>query len=164
MPGCSTTSPYASTPEREEELLASRSTNAVFKPRAWPRHTMSALVLVVAAATAFAVYTAVQDRTYASYGVAGLAFLLLVVVWAVRASTSVTEMAVIRGQLEIIRDGRFEVVDLASPYTPLLVEGSPGQRSWKVLILRKDLDPFVIDSSIVDPHEFMDLLRAYGRA
>ncbi|MEZ0579810.1 hypothetical protein [Nocardioides sp. MH1] len=152
-------SPYASTPEQEEELVASRSTNAVFKPRTWPRHTMSAIVLVVAAATALAGYSASQERTTVSYGIVVLCALLLMVVWAVRASTSITEMAVIRGQLEIIRDGKFEMVDLASPYTPVLVEGKPGRRGWKVLVERHDQPLLVLDKTMVDPVVFMAVLQ-----
>jgi hypothetical protein len=152
-------SPYASTPEQEEELTASRSTNLVFKPRNWPRHTMTAVLLAVAAATAAVGFLAWQDRTTVSYGLTALLALLLLLVWSVRASTSVTEMAVIRGQLEIIRDGKFEVVDLASPYTPVLVEGRPGHRGWKVLIERHDRPLLVVDKTMVDPALFTAVLQ-----
>jgi len=152
-------SPYASTPEHEEELIASRSTNLVFKPRTWPRHTMTAVLLLVAAAVAGTGYLAWQERTTEAYGIAALMAILLLLVWSVRASTTVTEMAVIRGQLEIIREGKFEVVDLASPYTPVLVEGRPGHRGWKVLVERHDQPLLVIDRTMVDADLFMTVLQ-----
>jgi len=83
---------------------------------------------------------------------------LTLVVWAVRAGTPTTELAVIRGQLEIIHAGKFEVIDLSSPYTPVLVEGRPGHRGWKVLIERPDQPLLVIDRSVVDPQHFSAIL------
>ncbi len=152
-------SPYASTPEHEEELVASRSTNAVFAPRTGARRAITLLFLLVVVLTAGAGYWAYQERTTLSYGIAALLALLTFVVWGVRASTSVTELAVIRGQLEMIRDGKFEVIDLASPYTPVLVEGRPGNRGWRVLVERHDQPLLVLDRSMVDPHVFTTVLH-----
>jgi hypothetical protein len=80
-------------------------------------------------------------------------------VWAVRAGTPTTELAVIRGQLEMIHAGKFEVIDLSSPYTPVKVEGRPGHRGWKVLIERPDQPLLVIDKSVVDPEHFSSVLH-----
>ena len=144
-------SPYASTPEHEEELKTSRSTNQVFKPRRGVQTTMTLLLLACLAVTGAAAYLAYDEKTNASYGALAICALVTLLIWAVRASTSVTEMAVIRGQLEMIRNGKFEVIDLASPYTPVLVEGTPGKRGWKVLIERHDEPLLVLDASMVDP-------------
>lgn len=154
-----TGSPYASTPEREGELTASGSTNAVFKPRFGYQYAITAVLIVVALLTVTAGYRLSQERTTVNYGLVALLALLTLVVFGVRASTSVTELAVIRGQLEMIRNGKFEVVDLASPYTPVLVEGRPRQRSWRVLIERHDQPLLVIDRSMVDPEEFTAVLH-----
>ncbi len=154
-----TRSPYASTPEREGELTASGSTNAVFKPRAGYRYAITAVLIAVALLTVAAGYRLSQERTTVNYGLVALLALLTLVVFGVRASTSVTELAVIRGQLEMIRNGKFEVIDLASPYTPVLVEGRPGQRSWRVLIERHDQPLLVLDRSMVDPEQFTAVLH-----
>jgi hypothetical protein len=152
-------SPYASTPEHEEELIASRTTNAVFPPRKGARNAITAVLLLAAVATAAAGYYAYDERTTVSYGIAGLLALLTVFLWGVRASTTVTELAVIRGQLEMIRDGRFRVIDLASPYTPVLVEGTPGRRGWRVLIELHDEPLLVLDKSVIDPALFTQVLH-----
>ena len=68
-------------------------------------------------------------------------------------------MAVIRGQLEIIRNGKFEVIDLASVYTPVAVEGSPGTAVGECSIERHDQPLMVIDASMVDPHRFTAVLH-----
>lgn len=151
--------PYASTPEHEEELATASSTNAVFKPRMGARHTITIVLLAVAAMTVGASYKAYQEGTTVDYGVTLLLALLTLVIWGVRASTSVTELAVIRGQLEMIRNGKFRVIDLASIYTPVAVEGRPGHRGWKVLIELHDEPLLVIDGSMVDPHAFTAVLH-----
>ena len=150
--------PYASTPEHEEELTTSRSTNLVFKPRRAVRTTITVVFIAAVALTAVVGYFAYDARTNASYGVLAICALLTLLVWGVRASTSVTELAVIRGQLEMIRNGKFEVIDLASPYTPVLVEGTPGKRGWKVFIERHDQPLLMIDASMVDPEQFTTVL------
>ncbi len=152
-------SPYASTPEHEEELTSSRSTNAVFKPRTGARHTITFALVAIAAMTVGAGIRAYQQGTTVNYGITLLLALLTLIVWGVRASTGITEMAVIRGQLEMIRDGKFEVIDLTSIYTPVAVEGRPGHRGWKVLIERHDEPLLVIDGSMVDPHKFTAVLH-----
>ncbi|WP_183098228.1 hypothetical protein [Nocardioides pelophilus] len=152
-------SPYASTPEEEERRLQSRSTNAVFKPRHAARNVITGVVILVAALTVGAGYLAYQERTNVMYGLVVLLIILTIIVWAVRATTTVTELAVIRGQLEMIHDGKFEVIDLASPYTPVLVEGRAGHRSWRVFIERHDRPLLEIDSSVVDPHHFTAVLQ-----
>jgi hypothetical protein len=103
-------------------------------------------------------YRAYEEGTTVNYGLTVLLIVLTTVIWAARATTSVTEMAVIRGQLEIIRNGKFEVIDLASVYTPVAVEGKPGHRGWRVLIERHDQPLMVIDASMVDPHRFTAVL------
>jgi hypothetical protein len=65
------------------------------------------------------------------------------------------------GQLEVVQGGGRFVFELASGYTPIEVVGAPGDRNWKVLFVRRNMDPFVIDSSMVDPQEFMEVLRRY---
>ncbi|MDZ5619967.1 hypothetical protein [Nocardioides bizhenqiangii] len=151
-------SPYASTPEHEEAVTASRSTNAVFKPLVAARHATTVTFLAIVALTVGAAYRAYQEPTVVNQGLAVLLVLLALVVWGVWASTSVTELAVIRGQLEIIRNGKFEVIDLASIYTPVAVEGKPGHRGWRVLIERHDQPLLVIDGSMVDPRAFTAVL------
>ena len=154
-----TGSPYASTPEQEEQLTSSRSTNAVFRPRTAARLATTVVFFAIAAMTVAAGYRAYQEPTTVNQVLTGLLGLLTLVVWAVRASTSVTELAVIRGQLEVLRNGKFEVVDLASIYTPVAVEGTPGHRGWRVLIERHDQPLMVIDGSVVDPHRFTEVLH-----
>jgi len=150
-------------PDREryaglEPPPAGVSTNRVFKPRSGVRATITLLLLLVVAATAAAAWYAYREQTTTAIGIAVILLVLTLVVWAVRAGAAPTELAVLNGQLEMIRSGRFEVIDLASPFTPVLVEGVPGRRGWKVLVERPDRPLLVIDKTLVDPHEFSEVL------
>ena len=51
-------------------------------------------------------------------------------------------------------------VDAASGLVHTVI-GTAGKRSWKVLFLRRGMSPFVLDSSMVDPAEFMTVLRRH---
>ena len=69
-----------------------------------------------------------------------------------------------QGQLEVVQQGGRFVFDLASPYTQVEVHGEPGKRGWKVLFLRRGMAPFVVDASMVDPDDFMRVLRFFRPA
>ena len=122
------------------------------------RNATTVAFLAIAAIAIGAGYRAYQEPTTVNQGLTVLLALLALVVWGVRASTSVTELAVIRGQLELIRNGKFEVIELASIYTRIAVEGKPGHRGWRVLIERHDQPLLVIDGSMVDPRAFTEVL------
>jgi hypothetical protein len=51
--------------------------------------------------------------------------------------------------------------DLTSPSTQLEQVGTPDKRGWKVLVLRRNMSPVTIDSSVVDPHSFTEAVRQW---
>ena len=53
------------------------------------------------------------------------------------------------------------VFDLASTYTSIEVVGQPGSKKWKVLFHRRGMSPVVVDSTMVDAHDFMRVLRFF---
>jgi hypothetical protein len=137
------------------------STNADFAPRTGPRRLVGLLLLVSLVGTAVAGYRAYADDTTFNLGLAGTLGMLTLVIWAVRTGSAPVRMSVRSGQLEVVSsEGRF-VFDLASRYTPIEVVGRPGRRGWKVLFLRRSMAPFVVDASMVDPEEFMRVLRQH---
>ncbi|WP_436697927.1 hypothetical protein [Nocardioides sp. BYT-33-1] len=145
--------------EPEDNLTAlNASTDAQFPVRGGVRRTLSWVLLAVLVATGAATYAATREPTSASVGAACVLGFLLLVVWAVRAGCTTTELAVRRGQLSIRRNGQTEIVDVASPYTPIAIVGEPGDRRWTVLIEREGLPLVVITRSMVDPHWFTTVL------
>jgi hypothetical protein len=153
--------PPAEKPVPQPARSPAASRNVTFKPKRTARRVVGLLLLAAVAATAYAGYLAYDAQTPEAIGVAGGLGLLSLVLWAIRAGTSVSTLSVTNGQLEIRNaSGRF-VFDLASPYMPIEVVGTPGKRKWKVLFIRRSMEPFTIDSSMVDPVEFMAVLREY---
>ncbi len=132
-----------------------------FKPKSGPRRFVALLTLIGLGVTAYAGWTAYQERTTVSYGIAGTLGVLTIVLWAAWATSPVAHLHVHGGVLEVMRAGRTERFDLTSHYTQLRVIGSPRSSSWKVLIDRPADAPFVINRTMVDPKAFTRVLEAY---
>lgn len=155
----------AAAPEADEAAAAvppeessGRTTDVTFPPRTGVRRALSLILLLVLAAAAGAGYLAYSRPSVATYGVAATLGALLLAVWAVRAGSTTAEVRIHRGQLEVRRGGGLDAVDLASPYTPVAVIGTPGHRGWRVLVERPERPLLEIDASLVEPHAFMDSL------
>src|SRR4051812_48179249 len=132
-----------------------------FRPRT-PARTAVGIGAVLAAASAVVLtIVALQERDEASTGIAVTLWVLTAIIWAVHSGTSVTRLSVRGGQLQVLRQGVRTTIDLASSYTPVEVHGRPGKHGWMVVFRRRDMTPFVIDQSMVDPTEFMRVLRYY---
>lgn len=141
-----------------EAAYAARAIEMVFPPRTGTRRLLGCALAGMAAGAAAAAYVAVREQTAAAYAAAGVLVALLLVMWGVRAARQSTRVVVRRGHLEVTRGSRREVVDLASPRTPIAVVGRPESRHWRVLIERPGEPLLVVDRSMVDPQAFTDVL------
>jgi hypothetical protein len=137
------------------------STDVEFTPRTRARRVVGLVLLAAVCGLAVAAYIAYRDSNTLAIGIAAVLLVLVLALWAIRASSPVAHLAVRSGQLEVTQGGGRFVFDLSGGYTPIEVVGSPGDRDWRVLFLRRNMEPFEIDSSMVDPQEFMDVLRRY---
>lgn len=138
------------------------STNVEFTPRTRARTVVGWLLFLAALGTVGAGFVAAGEPTTLTVGVAGTLLVLTLLLWAIRAASPVARLRVRAGQLEVVRGGDRFVLDLGgAAYTPIEVVGTPGERRWKVLFMRRGMDPFVVDTSMVDAREFMDVLRRY---
>ncbi len=159
-PAPSASEPPTEAPARSAPRTGA-STTVVFEPRTLARRGLSWLLLASLVATVLAGLTLREDRNTLTVGIAATLAVLTLALYAVRASTPVTHLAVRGGLLEVEQDGRREVFDLTSRYTPVEVAGRPGRPGWKVVLLRSDGLPQVIDSSVVNPKQFMEVLTRY---
>ena len=103
----------------------------------------------------------ILDRHQPVARAAGTLLAVTLVLYAVRAGSTPTLVAIRSGQLEVTRGKTHEVFDLTSRFTRIEVVGKPGGRGWKVLFGRFGRDPLVINSSIVDPEKFTAELERY---
>jgi hypothetical protein len=143
-------------------LTVGPSTNVEFEPRTAARRLVGWLVLLAASGLVAAAIIAYREPTTLTVGLAATLFVLTLALWAIRAASPVARLSVRAGQLEVLQaGGRFVFELTGASFTPIEIVGAPGDRNWKVLFLRRNMDPFVIDSSMVDPHAFMEVLRRY---
>ncbi len=132
-----------------------------FAPRKGTRTIAGVLLSAALIAAAISGYLAWQERTTATLGILVTLFILVLVIWATRASSEPAHLKINSGHLTVQQTSGIRHFDLASKYTPLTVKGRPGLPGWKVIIEQRDQDKFVIDSSMVEPKEFMRVLRYY---
>jgi hypothetical protein len=132
-----------------------------FAPRTRARMAVGIGTLLAAIASVIGCYIAAREKDLPSIGIAVTLWVLTGIIWAVHSGTSVTRLSVRGGQLQVIRHGVRTTIDLTSSYTPVEVYGRPGKHGWKVIFRRRDMSAFVIDQSMVDPAEFMRVLRYY---
>jgi hypothetical protein len=137
------------------------SLNVEFEPKIAARRVIGLLLLVALIVTAGAAYLAYDDPRPLTLGAAGTLLAVTLVLYAVRAGSTPTLVAIRSGQLEVTRGKTHEVFDLTSRFTRIEVVGKPGGRGWKVLFGRFGRDPLVINSSIVDPEKFTAELERY---
>jgi hypothetical protein len=132
-----------------------------FTPRTKAREVVGRLLVACLCGLAVAAYAAISEPDTLTVGLAAVLLVLTLALWAIRASSPITHLAVRSGQLEVTRAGSRSTYDLSGGFTPIEVVGNPGDRGWRVLFLRRGMDPFVVDSSLVDPRAFMEVLRRY---
>ena len=132
-----------------------------FRPRRGTQRLLGVLLLGFVAVTAATAVWAWHDRTYLGYGVAAVAAVATAIIWATRASADPTRLTLRGSELEIVRNGSRALFDLAAPHTPIEMHGQPGDRRWRVLVLRRSMSPYVIDATMVDPAQFTRVLRYY---
>ncbi len=132
-----------------------------FPPKLGARRVVGALLLVALAATGAAAYVAYEDPRPLTLGGAGTLLVVTLALYAVRAGSSPTLIAIRAGQLEVTRGRSVERFDLTSRFTRIEVVGKPGRLGWKVLLGRFGKDPLVITSAVVDPKSFTAELARY---
>jgi hypothetical protein len=89
----------------------------------------------------------------------GLSCVLAVLAWNTRVEQF--EVSVGRGMVYIDSPSNSYRFDLRSSTTQLEMSGEPGDPGWQVRFLRRHLDPFTVDASMVEPGEFVRQLREW---
>jgi len=89
----------------------------------------------------------------------GLSCLLAYLAWNSRVERF--EVSVGRGMVYIDSSSNSYRFDLRQPTTEVEMTGQPGESGWQVRFLRRHLDPFTVDASMVDPVEFVRQLREW---
>lgn len=133
----------------------------VFKPRTLGTRVFGLLSLGLAICAGAMTVAAFRDTNLQNVGIAATLWVLAAVIWAVRAGNSTARLSLNGPLLLVEHKGRREVFDLSSKWTPIEVTGNPNSMNWKVTFVRPELGPYVIDSTMVDPTEFMRVLTFF---
>jgi hypothetical protein len=146
---------------KHDEVAAQMASEYRFKPKRTSRRLLTIAMLIGLVASAYFIRIAVELRDSASIGLAAIVLLATAMVWAIRAGASVTTLTVHHGQLEVVQQGGRYIFDMASEYTQVEVHGRPGKHGWKVIFPRRGMPPFQVDATMVDPDDFMRVLRFF---
>ena len=88
-----------------------------------------------------------------------LTCLLAYLAWQSRVETF--QVSVSRGMVYVDSSSANYRFDLRTASTQVEMTGQPGDAGWQVRFLRRHLDPFTVDASMVDPAEFVAQLREW---
>lgn len=80
---------------------------------------------------------------------------------AARTRVVPVEISVVRGMVYVQQGETSYRFDVRKPETAVDMVGQPGDPGWAVHFGRRGLDPFVVDASMVDPHEFVRKVREF---
>lgn len=133
----------------------------LFSPRRGARNLLTGAAALLAGAAGGAGYLAWQAPTRTSIGVAAGLGVALLLVWRLRRTTSSTEITVEHGVLRVVQGHSVHRFPLVGSHPPIEVLGDPRRRSWRVLIQRRGMPPYVITRRMVDPVEFTEVLRHF---
>lgn len=130
-------------------------------PRRATQRLFGVLMLASFVGVCLTGWTAWQERTTTTIATTACLGVLTLILRAAHSSATPPHMVVENGVLDITRHQTHHMFDLSSTSTPIEVVGAPGRRNWRVLFLRRSMQPFVIDASMVDPHEFTEVLELF---
>jgi hypothetical protein len=160
--------PEVAEPEPEPEPVPATTRPARTAPTSYAAKRGSGLVGLLAGLIALACAAAVGwlayegtmlDRTGLSIALTVGAVLALGVALRRRAQSS--EVHLDRGTLRLRFGDHQHTFYLNSPSTKLEMTGQPGDRDWKVQVLRRGMAPVTIDAKDVDPVAFTDALHQW---
>jgi hypothetical protein len=118
-----------------------------------------AATAVVAAMVAF--LAMLNGNLFTPFGIA-MVLITIGLAWgAARTRVVPVDVSVVRGIVYVEQGESSYRFDLRKPETKVEMLGRPGDPGWSVTFPRRHLEPFVVDASMVDPHEFVAKLREY---
>ncbi len=129
-------------------------------PRVLPL-ILAATAVVAAMVTLLAL---VNDNLVSGFGLV-MAAITLALAWAAaRTRVPPIQVTITNGVVYAEHRGTSYRFDLRNDSTRVEMVGGPGDSYWQVKFLRRHMEPFVVDSDMVDPGVFVRQLREYRPA
>lgn len=118
-----------------------------------------AATAVVAAMVVF--LTLINGKLLTPFGLV-IVLIAIALAWgAARTRVQPVEVSITRGIVYVDRGDSSYRFDIRNGRTAVEMLGRPGDSGWQVRFARRHMEPFVIDASMVDPHEFTRQLREH---
>ena len=132
-----------------------------FAPKRMLRRLLTISMLIGLVGTAYFVRAASQVKDTQSIGLAAIVVLATAMVWAIRAGASVTTLEVHQGQLQVVQQGGRLIFDLRAVHEVRGARRARATAGGRSLFPRRGMPPFTVDASMVDPDDFMRVLRFF---
>jgi hypothetical protein len=126
-----------------------------------PRVLSLVLGSTAVVAAMVALLALVNGKLGTPFGVIMVALTIGLAWGAARSRVVPVEISVVRGMVYIQQGESSYRFDLRKSETAVDMVGRPGEAGWTVHFGRRGLDPFVVDSSMVDAVEFTRQLREH---
>jgi hypothetical protein len=126
-----------------------------------PRVVPLALGATAVVGAMVALLALLNGNLFTPFGLVILALTCGLAYAATRARPQPVEVSVTRGIVYAEHKGTTYRFDLNSEATHVEMVGQPGDAYWQVKFLRRNMDPFVVDTDMVDPASFVAQLREY---
>jgi hypothetical protein len=108
-----------------------------------------------------AILAAVDKGVFSPVALLMTALTCLLAYLAFNSRVETFEVSVSRGMVYIDSSSNSYRFDLRSTTTQVEMSSQPGSPGWQVRFVRRHLDPFVVDASMVNPHDFVRQLREW---
>lgn len=105
-----------------------------------------------------------NGNLFTTFGYVMIALTIGLTIAATRSRSQPVEVHITNGVVYAERDGSSYRFDLRNDSTRVEMDGRPGDSSWQVRFLRRNMDPLVVDDAMVDPASFVAQLREYRPA
>ncbi|WP_183098248.1 hypothetical protein [Nocardioides pelophilus] len=126
-----------------------------------PRVLSMILAATAVVAGMVALLALVNGNLDSPFGFAMIVATLALAYAAARTRVPSVEVSVSRGVVYVAKGETSYRFDLRQEHTSVDMVGRPGDAYWQVRFHRKGMDDLVVDADMVDPHEFVRLLREH---
>ena len=126
-----------------------------------PRILSLVLGATAVVAAMVALLALLNGKIATPFGVVMIALTIGLAWGAARTRVVPVEVSVVRGIVYVEQGETTYRFDLRKPSTQVEISGRPGESGWAVRFPRRNLDPFVVDGSMVDAADFTRQLREY---
>ncbi len=153
--------PQQPDPRTRSDPPAEDPSDGTYRSDSGPAVNLWAIGAVVAVGGLGVVLLALTGRLFGVLGLVVLVVMVAALAFGLRRNSTRTRVAIENGTMTVVLGERHHTFYLNRESTQLAMTGEPGDRDWRVEVLRKGMAPVVIDGRAVDPPRFTAALRVW---